>query len=233
MEVIKAHHKPSQRVTRKNLRQAYAEAVALAKYLGEMNETGFKGNWKSAVALSHCQVSEAPFAMFAVSRELLAKKGQKPTRAQNRKNWFFPAEVIFNAEVVEARDQVKRLVPKRELIKKPNSNEHEMKITGEEKLVSNFIDAPDACMSYPNRTKKNTHRYHTIKVRYQVLRSFLGFKWLKTIEEEVQALKSHIFQHEIDHSYGIDIYFGNGEDRNPEKPYKNRGNEEVEALSTN
>lgn len=222
MEIIKPHHKPSERITRKNLKEAVKQAYELSKFLEDGNKAGFSGNWKNAIGLSHCQVSDKPFAMFAVSSELIKPPGVKMTRKQSSKNFYFPAQVIFNAEIIEAPDEVERLVPKREVIRKPNSKEFEIKMTGELKKVSNFIDADDACMSYPNRTKKKTHRYHTITVRYQVLRSFLGFKWLKTITEEVESFKSHIFQHEIDHSYGIDMYFGDGENRNPEKPYKNK-----------
>jgi len=224
MELIKPHHKPSERVTRKNLARAYAEAKALATFLEEGNKAGFTGNCKSAVAISHCQVSEEPLAMFAISSELVAKS-QKHTRQQNGKNFYFPAQVIFNAEVIEAMDEVERLVPKREMKRKPNSHEYEAILTREYKFVTNLIDVPDACMSYPDRTKKNTSRYHTIKVRYQIMRSLFGFKYLKTVTEEVEALKAHIFQHEIDHAYGMDMYFGYGDrnDRKPEKPYKNIG----------
>lgn len=222
MEIIKPHHKPSQTVTRRNLKKAVAEAFELAKFLEDGNKAGFSGNWHQAVGISHCQVSEEPFKMFAVSSELVGRP-KKQTRAQNVKNWYFPAQIIFNAEIVEALDEIERLVPKREVVRKPNSKEFEVKLSRQYKMVSNLIDCDDACMSYPNRTKKKTKRYHTIKVRYQILRSFLGFKWLKTVEEEVEALKAHIFQHEIDHSFGIDMYFGDGEDREVEKPYKNAG----------
>lgn len=222
MELIKPHHKPSERVTRKNLARAYDEAKALTTFLEEGNKSGFTGNWKNAVGISHCQVSEEPLAMFAIASDMVGKS-RKHTRNQNAKNFWFPTQVIFNAEIIEALDEIERLIPKRNITRKPNSHEYEAQITKEFKKVSNMIDAPDACMSYPNRTKKNTHRYHTIVVRYQVLRSFLGFKWLKTVVEEVESFKAHIFQHEIDHSFGIDMYFGDGEDRNPEKPYKNKG----------
>lgn len=222
MELIKPHHKPSERVTRKNLKRAYAEAQELVAFLEEGNKAGFTGNWKRAVGISHCQVSEEPLSMFAVSSEMVGKT-KKHTRQQNARNFWFPSAVIFNAEIIEALDEIERLVPKREIQRKPNSHEYEARVTKVWKKVSNFIEAPDACMSYPNRTKKNTKRYHTITVRYQILRSFLGFKWLKTVVEEVESFKAHIFQHETDHSFGIDMYFGDGENRQPEKPYKNAG----------
>lgn len=222
MELIKPHHRHAERVTRRNLPRAYKEAVALSTFLEEGNKSGFTGNWTRAVGISHAQVSEEPLAMFAISSEMVGKS-KKHTRNQNAKNFWFPAQVIFNAEIIEALDEIERLVPKRDLKRKPNSHEYEATITKEYKKVSNFIEAPDACMSYPNRTKKNTKRYHTIVVKYQILRSFLGFKWLKTVVEEVESFKAHIFQHEIDHSFGIDMYFGDGENRQPEKPYKNAG----------
>lgn len=222
MELIKAHHKPSERITRHNLKRAYAEAKQLSQFLENGNKDGFTGNWHQAVGISHCQVSEQPLAMFAVSSQLLGKP-KKFTRNQNNKNWYFPAQVIFNAEIIEALDQIERLVPKREVVQGAKKGEFTVEVKKAYKMVSNLIECADACMSYKNRTKKNTTRYHTIKVRYQIMRSFLGFRWLKTVVEEVEALKAHIFQHEIDHAYGIDMYFGNGEDRNCEKPYKNVG----------
>lgn len=230
MELIKPHHTPSERVTRKNLSQAIQEAKNLCTFIEEGNKAGFKGNWKNAVGISHCQVSEAPFSFFVVSSALVGKP-TKETRNQNRKNWYFSDAIIFNAEIIEALDEIERLVPKRETVRKPNSHEYETKITRAYKMVSNIIEADDACMSYPNRTKKKTKRYHTIVVRYQVLRSFLGFKWLKTVTEEVESFKAHIFQHEIDHAYGIDMYFGDGENRNPEKPYKNNGSKPQEKSN--
>ena len=222
MELIKPHHKPSVRVNRANLKRAKAEADAMISFLDEGNAAGFKGNWEKAVGISHCQVSEEPLAMFVIASELVGKPKQE-TRNQNRKNWWFPARVVFNAEIIWAPEKIERIVPKREVVKGEKKGEFSIKMTGEKKPVSNIIEAADACMSYPNRTKKNTKRYHTIKVRYQILKSFMGFMWLKTITEEVNSLKAHIFQHEIDHSFGIDMYFGNGEDRDPEKPYKNAG----------
>lgn len=222
MELIKPHHKPSERVTRKNLARAYEEAKALAAFVENGNKVGFTGNWKQAVGISHCQVSEEPLAMFAITSEMVGGT-QKHTRGQNKRNWWFPAQVIFNAEIIEALDEIERIVPKRNIVKGEKKGEFSVEITKQEKKVSNLLEAPDACMSYPNRSKKNTKRYHTIVVRYHILRSFLGFKWLKTVVEEVESFKAHIFQHEIDHSFGIDMYFGDGEDRQPEKPYKNAG----------
>lgn len=222
MELIKPHHTPSERVTRKNLARAVEEAKALATFLEEGNKRGFEGNWRQAVALSHCQVSEQPLAIFAVSSDLVGGT-QKHTRQQNPKNFWFPTQVIFNAEIIEALDEIERVVPKREVTRKPNSNEFEARITKEVKKVSNLIKAPDGCMSYPLHKKQNTTRYHTIVVRYQVLRELFGFRWLKTVTEEVEAFKAHVFQHEIDHAYGIDIRHGDGSGKDTDKPYKNVG----------
>lgn len=223
MELIKPHHKPSERVSRANLGRAYAEAQALVAFLDEGNKVGFVGNWENAIAVSHCQVSEEPLALFAVQSAMLVNSKSPQIRHQNRKNYYFPTRVVFNAEIIEAEDKLERLVPKRVIERVPNSKEMTAKLTREYKMVPNIIEAPDACMSYPNKTKKCTNRYHTIKVRYQIMRSFLGFKWLKTVTEEVDGFKAHVFQHEVDHAYGIDMYYGNGEDRNPVKPYKNAG----------
>jgi hypothetical protein len=220
MELIKPHHKPSERVRDAN--EGYELAKGVIEWL-DANQGKFPGNWDTAVAISHCQVSDEPRAFFVLGDAMVAKKGEKGSRRQNRKNWYFPGRAIFNAEIIEAPETVERMVPKQEIIREQGSKEYKRKLTPELKEVSNLIEVPDACMSYPRRTKKNTRRYHTIKVRYQVLREFWVYRWFKTITEEVDSFKAHVFQHEIDHAHGIDMYFGDGENSEVEKPYANAG----------
>lgn len=218
MEIIKPHHIPSQTVKRSNLARAYSQAKEMISFLDENNEKGFTGHWKKAVALSHCQVSDHPFKVFVIASELTNPK--EITRSNNYKNYYFKDRIIFNAKIIKAPNEIMRTVPKRDLKQKGNSKEYKVIITKENKNISNIISVGDGCMSYPYRSEKKTNRYYTITVRYQVLRSFLGFKWLKTITEELEAFKSHVFQHEIDHSFGIDIVHGNG-NKVFTKPYTN------------
>lgn len=219
MEIIKPHHKASEKVSRKNLSFALKEAKEMINFIDENNSKGFSGHWKHAVALSHCQVSENPIKMFVVARDLI--KPVEISRNANYINYYFKDRIIFNARIIEARDEIQKVVPKRELKPIPNSKEFTVAVSIETKMISNLIKVNDGCMSYPYRSEKKTNRYYKIKVKYQVLRSFLGFKYLKTITEDVEAYKAHVFQHEVDHSFGIDIIHGNGTDKDVAKPYKN------------
>lgn len=218
MEIIKPHHIPSQNVKRSNLSKAYSQAKEMISFLDENNKKGFAGHWKKAVALSHCQVSNNPLKVFVIASDLINPK--ETGRFNNYKNYYFKDRIIFNAKVIKAPNEILKTVPKRDLKQKGNSKEYEVIITKEEKNISNIIKVDDGCMSYPFRSEKKTNRYHTITVRYQVLRSFLGFKWFKTVTEELEAFKAHVFQHEVDHSFGIDIVHGNG-NKVFKKPYEN------------
>lgn len=222
MQLIKPHHKVSAKVTFWNLKEVVKQAKEVCNFLDTNNESKFKGAWKRAYAISHCQVTEEPFNFFVVSEDLL-HKGQKQTRTQNKRNWFFRSKVIFNPRIVEALDKIERVLPK--IITKDEGNgKFTREVAGKEtKSVSNTLSAIDGCMSYPWCGEKKVERYHTIKVKYQILRSLFGFQWLSTVTEEVEGLKAHIFQHEVDHAYGIDIIRGNGVDKNPVRPYANIG----------
>lgn len=209
MELIKIGHNPSHRVKRSNRLIAEHEARELVDFLDNGNGEGFKGEWRQALAISHNQVEAfMPYRMFVVNADLFNSEKKKMTRAQNRKNWYFPSRVIFNAEVVNAPEKVKRVMPKREIIR--DGKEARVEVTRQLAEISNILEVDEACMSFPNRSKRKMKRYHTLTVKYQVLRSFLGFKWFATIVEEVEGLKAHIFQHEIDHSLGIDMFHGDG-----------------------
>lgn len=188
MKLIAPHHKKSNKVTFWNLKEAVKQATEVCTFLDEGNNQKFKGAWKRAYALSHCQVTEEPFNFFVVSEDLL-RKGQRQTRTQNKRNWFFRSKVIFNPEIIKAEAK------------------------------DNTFPMVDGCMSYPQCTAIKVERYLKVTVKYKILRSLFGFQWLSTVTEEVTGLKSHIFQHEVDHSYGIDIMRGDGVDKNPIKPY--------------
>ena len=61
----------------------------------------------------------------------------------------------------------------------------------------------EACMLVPFRRPKKVKRYFKIKVKYQIVEKGK----LKTKTEEVEGLKSQIFQHQCDHNEGKNIYF--------------------------
>ena len=181
-------------------RALWSESEALVRWLNASNGS-FEGNSKVAYAISHCQVAEKPLRLFVVHNEFINEMGLDDTKARNKKNFYFPAQAIFNAKVIEAPEKLERIVSKRVADGKTG-----YKIIKEKGLVDNLISVPDACMSFPHKKPKNVQIYHTIKVTYQTKGRFGLFK---THTEWVEGLKSHIFQHEIDHSNAINIYYKN------------------------
>ena len=122
-------------------------------------------------------------------------------------NCFFESQAIFNAEILEAPKKIKRMVPKRK-VSKPDKGKVEVEIVQEEKELDNLINVPEACMSFPQRTKKNVDRYHTVKVRYQYLdKNLVGLTTVKTFEGWVEGLKAHVLQHECQHFDGKNMYY--------------------------
>lgn len=69
----------------------------------------------------------------------------------------------------------------------------------------------EGCLSFPHRQVIKTSRYWGISVEYDVppidgIRSLLGLNRLNKEEQSFDGLVSFMFQHEIDHAKGIDIY---------------------------
>jgi len=170
------------------------------------NNGNFEGSFKVAYAVSHCQVADNPFAFFVVNEELVSKKRKKVGK-NSHKNFYFVAPVIVNAQILETPEKIEANIPKRELVKDERGKLTGTKIVVNKGEVTNLIDVPEACMSFVHRTQKNIKRYYRIKVKYQIPASFLGIKYLKTKVEVVEGLKAHIFQHEIDHSQGKNMYY--------------------------
>ena len=61
----------------------------------------------------------------------------------------------------------------------------------------------EACMSFPYRAGKHVLRYGRITVEYHI--PIIGE--LEKLVEECAGLKAIVFQHEIDHQQGKNIYF--------------------------
>lgn len=218
MELIKPTHKPARRIGLFGRAEVAKIAQDLVTYIDENNKVGFKGKWKDALAISHCQVADPAFNMFVVAEHLATDtSGNRKERKKNRKSWLFPSRVILNAEIIKAHDHLERVVPMRNTVRE--GKEVRVELVPTKALVSNMIKYPEACMSYPFRSEKKVERFSTIKVRYQVLRKVFGFYWLSTYVEEVDKLKAHLFQHEVDHALGIDICHGDGKSKAPERPY--------------
>lgn len=172
------------------------------------NNGHFPVPYQYAYAVSHCQVSDVPFSFFVVHHELIGGKKEKKGR-NTAKNYYFQSPAIFNAKIVEAPEKIEAKTPSRELVKDAKGKTTGSKIVVKEGMVSNLIDVPEACMSFVHRKQKNHKRYYRIKVKYQEVASLFGVKYLRTRMEWVEGLKAHIFQHEIDHAQGKNMFYKN------------------------
>jgi len=112
------------------------------------------------------------------------------------------SETPYNFFVVSP-DVVKEKMFKYQIIINPTIIEANVtkSINGIE--MSNLLEYKEPCLSFPFRKEKAVVRYDIIKVKYQTP-AILG---LKTIEAQLEGIASEIFQHEVDHCAGINIFF--------------------------
>lgn len=172
------------------------EAKSIKKWLND-NNGSFPKPYVTAYAVSHCQVCEEdPMAFFVVNKQFINKK-------ESSTNYSWPSQIIYNPEILEKPETVTKDVPTREVSKDHDGNVS-YKIVKKRGKVSNLYEVPEGCMSFQHKKEKKMMRYHTIKVKYQT-RGFFGR--IKTHEEWIEGLKAHIFQHEMDHMEGNNIYF--------------------------
>ena len=171
----------------------------------DSKQGNFEGEHKYCYAIAHCQVeAENPLRMFVVRDDLLNPKPSETPERMNNRNTFFPARVIMNPMLVTAKMQVVRKVPKRE--GKPiGDGKFEVEVKMEERELNNRILVEEGCMSFPHRKAIKKERYHTITVRYEYLDKH---NKKRLVTEEVEGLKAHIFQHELDHMEGKNIFHG-------------------------
>lgn len=157
-------------------------------------------------SLSDCQVNKEPYAFFLVNKEFVKKHAidQRDLPSRNKKNFWFPSQIIYNAEILNKPEEIKKEVSVRELVDPNDRKNLKTKISREERLVPNTIDVFESCSSFPYKKAKRVKRYYKIKVRYQI-KTWYGFR---TITEWVEGVKSHTFQHEIQHSAGRNIFYG-------------------------
>jgi peptide deformylase len=180
MQFIKLGYEPAQKVL--SFKQIKADAEELLLFVDKKHE----GQYEQAYAVSHCQVSERPFAFFVVNSGFVTNDNVK------QKHMLFPHRIIINPEILEKPDTHEVTLPfpdkdgKQQIVKTPN------------------IYRPDeACMSFQHRAPKKVMRFYKIKVRYQI-------PWLlgmRTITEWCDGLKAHVFQHETDHANGKNIFY--------------------------
>ena len=154
MRLIKIHYSPSAPVT------SWGEIKDAAHELTQLVDSDtFPGNKTEPIAIHHAQVSEKPFAFFAV-----------------------------NSKYVESFELTRRLIINPRLV------------SVDQRSVVYF---KEACISFPYRAGKHVLRYGQITVEYQI--PIIGE--LETLLEECEGRKAIMFQHEIDHQNGKNIYF--------------------------
>ncbi len=182
-------------------------AFAMVEWLNDKNYK-FDGQYKMAYAISHCQVEANPFAFFVINEELFCNKDYKKIKngRNTKENFYFPSQIIINAKILETPERIEAKRPKRIIDDKGNA-----KVILEDVLEKNVIGVPEACMSFPLRTQKTKERFYKIKVSYQIPKKILGFWILITKKEWITGLKAHIFQHEVDHFAGRNMYYDNFE----------------------
>ncbi len=106
--------------------------------------------------------------------------------AMKEQKW--PAQVIINPQIVGALPTIQVGVDDK----------------GKPDMRQNVVEYSEGCFSFPFRQPKKVKRFFKIKVKYQIKGKLWG---MKTIEEEIEGLKAHIFQHEFQHTQGKNIYF--------------------------
>jgi peptide deformylase len=177
----------------------------MVKWLND-NNGKFEEPYTTAYAVSHCQVEANPYHFFIVSKDLVGDKKKKEGR-NTSKNYFFPSQIIVNAEVIDTPEKITVNKPMRRIVR-GKDGKVTPKIEIKETVERNGIFVPEACMSFRNRTKKNMERFYRVTVRYQIPKKILGVWYLSTKTEVVEGLKSHIFQHETDHAKAKNMYYG-------------------------
>lgn len=203
-EAVRNHVSSIKVETPEQISDAIAIATFVRDWLNESNGS-FDGQYKHAYAIHAAQIwhkftsklTQQPYNFFVVDKQLTTEEWAKQIKEEDRSlrditNIIFPDQIIFNPEIVTATqtfmDEYKR---------KDGSYR--------KKATANTMRYPEACMSFNEHFRKpnKIDRFYRILVRYQILdETGTG---LKTIEEWCQGLKSHIFQHEIDHADGICI----------------------------
>lgn len=91
MKIITPHNKISQKVV--SLGQDDGRVAQEVKDLEKLvDRKDFPGRWGSALALSHCQVSDQPYKFFCIAKELEEAFGHK---------------TIFNLRIVDKAERIK------------------------------------------------------------------------------------------------------------------------------
>lgn len=195
MRLLPAHNRPARPV------ESYEEIEALLpeleRFIDDHNGR-FRGTYDTAYAIAHGQVSMEPLALSVICREYVEGTHSPDVPKELR----FRSRFIINPRIVH--------IPEKAL--KQVEQENPITESFEKRAVSvpNKYRVEEACMSFPHKKAKKVDRFYEVKVEYQIpAKGLMGGMKLKTIRETVTGLKAHIFQHEIDHMQGKNIFYGN------------------------
>jgi len=160
----------------------YKEIAKIVPEMIKMLNAGLMSNGLvvNGYGLAHNQVEDKePMSFFVLS-----------DKAVREQNW--PTHVIINPQIIE-----------------PERTISIGKVDGHDDVRSNIKSYPEACFSFPHKAPKNVDRYYQIKVKYQVPYDKWGYVGdkMQVVEETLEGLKAHIFQHEWQHTIGENIYY--------------------------
>ena len=180
MEIVKNHFIKAEKV------ESFAQIKDVAFQMVEKLNAGLMSNGivVSGHGLAHNQVEDKqPLSFFVLSDKTLREQ-----------NW--PSQFIINPEIIE---------PERTIT--IGEDEH-----GAPDTRSNIKTYPEGCFSFPHKAPKNVERYYQIRVVYYVPGETEGLfkrkrKGLVRMEETLEGLKAHIYQHEWQHTKGENIYY--------------------------
>jgi hypothetical protein len=206
-------HVPARDIATDEFDRAYHIAQELVRWFDAYNGS-FSGEHSTAFALHHVQVdTEQPLNMFVVRDDLYTRvprvAGDFDLEKDGEHNMFFPARAIFNPVLYTA-------LPTRIEYHAVESPDGEQKTS---RAMSNFWEPTEGCMSFPHRKPVTVDRFMKITVEYWYVDE--THEWQHT-REVIEALKSQIFQHELDHANGINVYHGDGERKFNDIPLEER-----------
>lgn len=180
-------------------------ALQMVEIMDNSEEEWAKKFDRKAWALAQAQLCEStrPLRIFVVHKSLVDKD-------LNPLNAGFPSRTIFNAEILEAETELVTYKNVRKTVFNEKTGKREIHAAVPEKHTTpNIFEPKEGCMSFPLRKPKKVQRVYRITVRYWYPRKILGFWVLWRRTERVEGLKSQIFQHEIQHFEGENIFYKN------------------------
>jgi len=201
--IIKPDHTKKQgiyAVAREANRHDIPLSQRMIKIMDENEEKWGKAFNMKAWAIAQSQLTDSthPLRIFVVHPSLLVG---------NPKNAKFPARAIFNPIILEAEKELVTYKNVRKTVTNPKTGRREIHEAVPERCASpNIFEPVEGCMSFTHRQPRKVQRVFRITVRYWYPRKILGFWVLWRVTEQVEGLKSQIFQHELQHMEGENIF---------------------------